>query len=59
MTNLYTEDALIEQPAIAVFRELGWSAANCFHEFEGGPHLGRETSAEVVLLKPLRAALQS
>ena len=58
MPPAYTEDALIEQPAIALFGELGWETANCFHEFEGGPRIGRETSGEVVLVDRLRAALE-
>ncbi|MFQ5796234.1 MAG: type I restriction endonuclease subunit R [Candidatus Bipolaricaulia bacterium] len=56
----YSEDALIEQPAIALFAELGWETANCFHEFEqaGGSPLGRETKTEVVLVPHLRPALE-
>ena len=56
----FTEDALIEQPAIALFGELGWDATNCFHEFEhtGGSPLGRKTPAEVVLVSRLRPALE-
>jgi type I restriction enzyme, R subunit len=56
----YTEDALIEQPTIELFRSLKWDAANCFHEFEqaGGSPLGRETPAEVVLVSRLRPALE-
>jgi type I restriction enzyme R subunit len=59
MPTGYTEDALIEQPAIALFGEIGWEAADCFHEFEqaGGSPLGRETPAEVVLVSRLRLAL--
>jgi type I restriction enzyme R subunit len=55
----YSEDELIEQPAIALFGELGWETADCYHEFEqaGGSPLGRETAAEVVLVRRLRAAL--
>jgi len=55
----YSEDALIEQPTIELFRSLMWKAADCFHEFEqaGGSPLGRETPAEVVLVSRLRAAL--
>jgi type I restriction enzyme R subunit len=46
----YSEDALVEQPAIALFGALGWEAANCFHEQYGpGGTLGRETKGEVVL----------
>ncbi len=55
----YTEDDLVEQPAIALFEELGWEAANCFNE-TCGPlgTLGRETRAEVVLVSKLRPALK-
>jgi type I restriction enzyme R subunit len=56
----YSEDALIEQPAIALFGELGWKTADCFHEFEqaGGSPLGRETASQVVLVPRLRQALE-
>ena len=56
----FSEDALIERPAIALFGELKWETADCFHEFEqpGGSPLGRETAAEVVLVRRLRAALE-
>ena len=30
----YTEDALIERPAIALLAELGWRTVNAYHEFE-------------------------
>ncbi len=59
--NDYTEDALVEQPAIAVFAALGWRTVNLFNE-KFGPEsvgtVGRETSAEVVLLPRLREALR-
>jgi len=32
MVGEYTEDSLVEQPAIALFGELGWETANCFYE---------------------------
>ena len=56
----FSENVLIEQPAIALFGELKWETADCFHEFEqvGGSPLGRETAAEVVLVRRLRAALE-
>ena len=55
----YSEDALIEQPAIELFEELGWEAENCFHEtFGSNSTLGRETTNEVVLVPKLRAALE-
>jgi len=32
MPAAYTEDALIEQPAIALFAQLHWETASCFDE---------------------------
>jgi len=51
MTNPYSEDTLVERPAIALFGQLGWETANCFDEVFGDaatagpscPYLGRET----------------
>src|SRR2546428_5563856 len=55
----YSEDTLLEQPAIALFPQLGYDTANCFHEtFGAHGTLGRETTAEVVLLPRLRIALE-
>ena len=55
----YSEDTLVEQPTIELFEELGWEAANCFYErFGPGGTLGRETSAEVVLVSRLRPSLE-
>jgi len=55
----YSESALVEQPAIELFSELGWETADCFHEFDTGRSaLGRETPGEVVLTPRLRAALE-
>jgi len=56
----YSEDALVERPAIAEFAALKWETADCFDEFErpGGSPLGRETTGEVVLLSRLRPALR-
>jgi type I restriction enzyme R subunit len=55
----YSENALVEQPAIDLFRELGWETANCFYE-QFGPSgtLGRETKGDVVLTSRLRPALE-
>ncbi len=54
----YTEDALIERPAIALLAELGWQTVNAYHEFDHGlSSLGRETKDEVVLKSRLRVAL--
>ncbi|MCD4673391.1 MAG: hypothetical protein K8R77_12075 [Anaerolineaceae bacterium] len=54
----YTEDDLVEQPAIALLGELGWETFNAYDEFEHGlSPLGRETRADVILTTRLRAAL--
>ncbi len=56
--NEYTEDALVEQPAIALFATLGWETINAYQETLGtGGTLGRETRQEVVLRPRLMAAL--
>ena len=54
----YSEDALVEQPAIALFESLGWKTINAYGEFDHGTSiLGRETKAEVILKSHLRLAL--
>ena len=59
MPSSYTEDRLVEQPAIVLFGELGWDTANCFYETFGPTGtLGRETSYDVVLERRLRPALK-
>lgn len=59
MNGKYSEDALVEQPAISRFEKLGWETANCFDEkFGENSTYGRETSSEVVLLPRLRLALE-
>ena len=60
MQNPYSEDQLIEQPAIGLLVELGWERLDCFNEFlqVGGSPLGRETKSEVVLTSRLRPALR-
>ena len=58
-SHAYTEDQLVEQPAIALFAELGWTTASAMEEVPGtGSVLGRETSGEVFLLRRLRTALE-
>jgi type I restriction enzyme R subunit len=58
MADAYTEDQLCEQPAIALFAELGWQTVSAMEEiFGANGTLGRETPSEVVLLSRLRAAL--
>ena len=59
MQNPYSEDQLVEQPAIALLASLGWETLDCYSEFEqGGSPLGRENKGEVVLTRRLRAALE-
>ncbi|MCR3883443.1 MAG: hypothetical protein NUK54_03595 [Methanothrix sp.] len=55
----YTEDQMIQRPAILRFHDLGWEVADCFEEKCGVQGtLGRETRAEVVLVSKLRPALE-
>ncbi|GAA5110719.1 type I restriction endonuclease subunit R [Alloalcanivorax gelatiniphagus] len=55
----YSEDALVEQPAIKLFAELGWETANLHGEWSGTVSSeGRQTQHEVVLVPRLRAALE-
>ena len=59
----YTEDALVQQPALKLLRELGWETVDAFGEFgrsgsDGRSALGRETESEVVLVSRLRPALE-
>ncbi len=58
--SAYSEDALVEQPAISLFGELGWETANGFHEFDrsAGCPLSREAKSEVVLAGRLRPVLE-
>ena len=59
MPDDYSENTLIEQPAITLFAELGYETIDAFRE-KLGAHgtLGRETTAEVVLVPRLRRALR-
>jgi len=55
----YTEDALVEQPAIKFFADLDWETLNCFEEdFGEDSPLGRENRGDVVLVNRLRPALK-
>ncbi|MGY3571920.1 type I restriction endonuclease subunit R [Vibrio paucivorans] len=63
----YTEDALVEQPAINLFSELAWNTVTCWDEVFGSlgddslaknpQFLGRETRNDVVLFSRLKIAL--
>lgn len=54
----YTEDALVEKPAISLFESIGWETIDCYSE-TFGEHglLGRSNRSEVVLTKALRSSL--
>jgi len=55
----YTENPLVEQPAIALFKELKWHFLDCFNEFDGQTSfLGRENKDEVILRSRLLPALR-
>jgi type I restriction enzyme, R subunit len=55
----YTEELLVEQPAIELFAELGWQTVSANEEtFGPAGTLGRETKSEVVLAPKLRVALE-
>jgi type I restriction enzyme R subunit len=59
MPHAYTEDQLVEQPAIGLFAELGWTTVSALEEIFGATGtLQRETKGEVVLVSRLRAALE-
>ena len=60
MSSHYTEDHLVEQPAIQLMQhELGWDVVNCYDEWSGGvSNQGRAGKREVVLVSRLRPALQ-
>jgi len=59
MAHSYTENQLVEQPAIGLFAKLGWQTVSALEETFGATGtLLRETKSEVVLVSRLRLALQ-
>ena len=60
----YTEDELVEQPAINLFSHLGWDTEVCWDESFKVEHkedhlaFGRETRNDVVLFNRLKALLK-
>lgn len=57
--HAYTEDQLVEQPAIGLFAELGWQTVSALEETFGATGtLRRETKGEVMLVSRLQAALE-
>jgi type I restriction enzyme, R subunit len=58
VSEAYTEDQLVEQPAIGLFAKLGWQVVAALNEnFGDTGTLQRETKGEVVLVRRLRASL--
>ncbi|MHB8509860.1 MAG: type I restriction endonuclease [Candidatus Dormibacteria bacterium] len=58
-TVRYTEDQLVEQPAIKLFEEIGWESINAYNETLGPDgRLGRDNKSEVFLFQRLRAAIE-
>ncbi len=54
----YTEDELVEQPAINLFYDIGWQTVDCYSETFGEEGtLGRDNRSEVILVRELREAL--
>jgi len=59
MPHAYSEDQLVEQPAIGLFDDLGWETVSASEETFGvSGTLGRMTKNEAVLTGKLRAALE-
>lgn len=59
MSHAYTEDQLVEQPAIGLFEDLGWETVSAAEEIFGTTGtLGRTTKMEAVLSRRLRVALE-
>lgn len=57
--HAYSEELLVEQPAIGLLDKLGWQTTSAMEEVLGPEGtLGRETQTEVVLFGRLRAALK-
>jgi type I restriction enzyme R subunit len=57
--NDYTEDSLIEQPAIELLHELGWKTSNLFNETFGATGTeGRKNNREVILMRRLLSKLK-
>ena len=59
VSHAYTEDQLVEQPAIGLFDDLGWETVSAAEEvFGAAGTLGRFAKSEAVLAGRLRAALE-
>jgi type I restriction enzyme R subunit len=54
----FSEEELVERPAIGLLAELGWETANAYEEVLGaGGTLGRDSRREAILVHRLRDAL--
>lgn len=59
LNNNYSESAMVEKPAIELFKKLGWEFVDCYSEFDlGKSFLGRETKGDVVLISRLESAIK-
>ena len=59
MPHAYTEEQLVEQPAIGLFAELDWTTVSALEETFGATGtLQRETRGDVVLVSQLLVALE-
>src|SRR3989442_11101198 len=55
----FSEEELVEKPAIELFGRLGWETKNCFNEtFGPSGTLSRDSPSEVVLVSRLKPALE-
>src|SRR5437773_4492041 len=55
----FTENDLVEIPAIEVFEDLDWETVNAYYEALGPDGtLGRDNKSEVFLLRRLRMAIE-
>ncbi len=60
MSHDYTEDQLVEQPALSLLASMGWSVTSALHEGDvANGSLGRSARGEVVLGPRLRSALKA
>ncbi|MCB9973742.1 MAG: type I restriction endonuclease subunit R [Rhodospirillales bacterium] len=60
MSYEYSEDGLVEAATQEVLEDLGWTVVTAWKKETFGPEglLGRENKSEVILTRPLRAALE-
>src|SRR2546423_14968783 len=59
MKSQFTEQQLVEVPAIEVFQDLDWETVNAYYETLGPDGtLGRDNKSEVFLVRRLRRAIQ-